>query len=147
MMNTDAFRLARAGVVLFLLGLLLGGAIPLFTNPRMALSAHLTAVQCGTALVAFGLLWAHVGLAPRLSAMLSHAIWLSIYALVLGLSLAAAFGASQALPMASAGYSAQPWQETLVTSLVLGSSAVITIAIAVWLWGWRASRTIESGGK
>ena len=140
-MNEDASRLARCGVALFLIGLLIGGAIPMFTNPRMALSAHLTAVQCGTALVAFGLLWAKVELASRMSSVLSNAIWLSIYALVLGLSLAAAFGASQSLPMAGAGHEALPWQEMLVTVLVLGSSAVMTIAIAIWLWNWPLRKT------
>lgn len=142
MMNKDAHRLARSGVILFLLGLLLGAAIPLFTNPRMALSAHLTAVQCGTALVAFGLLWPHVHLTGRLSTALSNAIVLSIYVLTLGLSLAAVFGASQALPIAGAGHQGLPWQELVVTVLVLGSSLVMTIAIAVWLWKWKAQRSL-----
>jgi (hydroxyamino)benzene mutase len=143
-MNPHAFRLARTGVLLFVVGLILGGAIPLFTNPRMALSAHLTATQCGIALVAFGLLWPHVGVPERWSALLSHTIWLSIYTLTLGLTLAAAFGASEALPIAGAGHKAKPWQEAMVTSLVLGSSAAMLVALAAWLVSWRYKRNMLS---
>lgn len=52
-----AIFLAKAGLWLFLAGLLIGAAIPKFTSPRLALSAHLTAVQSGTALLAIGWFW------------------------------------------------------------------------------------------
>ena len=53
-MQTALFKL---GLVLFLLGLLTGFAIPALKNPRMALSSHLEAVLNGMFLVLLGLLW------------------------------------------------------------------------------------------
>jgi hydroxylaminobenzene mutase len=53
------------GAVLFLIGLGQGGLIPFFTNPRMALSAHLAAVQSGMALMIFGVIWALVVLPEK----------------------------------------------------------------------------------
>src|ERR1700753_4150644 len=44
------------GLVLFLLGLLTGFAVPAVKNPRMALSSHLEAVLNGMFLVLLGLL-------------------------------------------------------------------------------------------
>ena len=39
--------LLRNGFVVFLLSLLVGLAIPLFLNPRMALAAHVTGLMFG----------------------------------------------------------------------------------------------------
>ena len=50
-------QLIILGVVLFLIGLIQGALIPFFHNPRMALSAHLAAVQSGMAMVIFGIIW------------------------------------------------------------------------------------------
>jgi hypothetical protein len=60
-MQTVLFEL---GLVLFLLGLLTGFAVPALKNPRMALSSHLEAILNGIFLVLLGLLWPHVDL-PR----------------------------------------------------------------------------------
>lgn len=49
--------LVAAGPALFLLGLLQGAAVQSFANPKMALSAHLTAVQRGLALMIVGVIW------------------------------------------------------------------------------------------
>lgn len=48
--------LCFAGLLLFMLGLLNGFAIPRLQSPRLGLSAHLAAVQSGTFLIAIGLL-------------------------------------------------------------------------------------------
>jgi len=45
------------GVLLFLLGLLIGLLIPMMTNPRMGLSAHLEGIMNGMFLVILGLIW------------------------------------------------------------------------------------------
>jgi len=50
------------GVLLFFIGLIQGALIPYFHNPRMALSAHLAAVQSGMAMIIFGLIWALLNL-------------------------------------------------------------------------------------
>ena len=59
-MQTVPFTL---GLVLFLVGLLTGFAVPTLKNPRMALSSHLEAVLNGMFLVLLGLLWPHIDLA------------------------------------------------------------------------------------
>src|ERR1700749_3933021 len=58
-MQTVLFTL---GLVLFLLGLLTGFAVPTLKSPRMALSSHLEAVLNGMFLVLLGLLWPHIHL-------------------------------------------------------------------------------------
>ena len=50
-------QLCWHGALLFLLGLLVGGLVGTFANPRMGLSAHLAAVQNGMFLLIAGLLW------------------------------------------------------------------------------------------
>lgn len=49
-------RLMRLGVILFILGLLTGLAIPMLTNPRMGLSSHLEGVMNGTFLLVLDLI-------------------------------------------------------------------------------------------
>ena len=133
-----AMRLAKSGLLLFIAGLVLGALIPAFASPRLALSAHSTAVQTGTALIVFGLLWPHTGLRPRASMILSNAIWMSTYALVTGLSLAAIFGATRLEPIASGGRVGEAWQETILAILVPGGSLVLLVACVVWLLLWRS---------
>lgn len=130
-------RLAKSGLWLFLFGLALGAAIPYYSSPRLALSAHTTAVQSGVALIAFGLLWPHGRLAPRASMLLSNALWLSTYALVAGLTLAAVFGATRLEPIASAGRVGSPAQEAVLVILILGGSLGMLAACAGWLILWR----------
>ncbi|MEO6217134.1 MAG: hypothetical protein ABIO86_13975 [Sphingomonas sp.] len=119
-----------SGAILFLLGLLQGAAVHLFANPRMALSAHLTAVQSGLALMITGVVWGAVSLKPGLQNASRWLIIVSMYALWLGLTLSAASGASEALPIAGAGHSAGRFVETVVSGVVLGSSGLMT---AGWL--------------
>ena len=87
--------LCFAGVLLFLFGLLTGFVIPSFRSPRIGLSAHLTGVQSGTFLIAFGLLWPKLMLWPAWSTVIGHAMWISLYVIYASLVLAAAFGAGR----------------------------------------------------
>jgi hydroxylaminobenzene mutase len=106
--------LLASGATLFLLGLIAGLLVMVVRNPRMGLSAHLEGVGNGTFLMVVGLLWSHLRLSPRQQ---TATFWLLLYgtfanwAFVL---LGAAFGISRAAPIAGAGFSAAPWQETLV---------------------------------
>ena len=129
-MTTFDRPLLVAGALLFLFGLLQGAAIDLFVNPRMALSAHLTAVQSGTAVMVVGAIWSAVSLSLRIAAVSRWSIILGMFGLWTGLTLAAATGASAALPMAGEGYEAEPMIETLVSAMVLGSSG---LTILGWL--------------
>jgi (hydroxyamino)benzene mutase len=119
-----------AGAILFLLGLLQGGVIQSFTNPRMALSAHLTAVQCGMALMIAGLVWPAVSLSARAGKAAQWGIIFGMYGLWLGLDFSAATGASENLPIAGAGHQAGATTEALASALILGSSGIMILG---WL--------------
>src|SRR5262245_50315050 len=101
--RTQAHVLLIGGTSLFVLGLLNGYVIQLMAIPRIGLSAHLAGVQNALVLWAFGLMWPHVGLHGQRE---KFTVWLAIYgmyAIWLGLFLAAAWGASRAMPIAGAG--------------------------------------------
>lgn len=84
-----AQRIWQAGLGLFVFGLAFGFAIKALPNPRLALSAHLNAVQSGAFLIALGLLWPQLGVWPRAAAPLAHGTWLSFWVLEAGMVLAA----------------------------------------------------------
>lgn len=127
--------LVLAGAILFLLGLLQGAAVQSFANPRMALSAHLTAVQSGLALMIIGVIWPTVSLRAALLKATRWAVILGMYGLWLGLSLSAATGASNALPIAGAGYNADRLSEAGVSAIVLVSSGVMTLGWLLFVVG------------
>jgi (hydroxyamino)benzene mutase len=125
-MDEALLNLGRAGF--FTAGLLLGVAIPKMQNPRMGLSAHLTAVQTGPALIAFALFWHYLAVPQVWTSVLAYALVVSSFALVLGITLAGFTGASEALPIAGKGYQASRFQEQLVSFLVRGSSVVMAVS-------------------
>ena len=127
--------LVVTGAVLFLAGLLQGAAVDLHANPRMALSAHLDAVQSGMAVMLAGLLWSVSRLSGHAESVARWTLAIGMVGLWLGLSLAAATGASEALPMAGQGYSATPTAEQVVNVLILGSSTSLTVGWAIFVWG------------
>jgi len=125
--------LAKAGLWLFLVGLLIGAAIPKFTSPRLALSAHLTAVQSGTALLAIGWFWPQLTHGNAYGDVLGHALWISFWMLSAGLTLAAAWGASRVLPIAGAGYSATPLKERGASFVILAASLSLILVLGALL--------------
>ena len=127
--------LCFAGVLLFLLGLLTGFAIPAARSPRIGLSAHLTGVQSGTFLIAVGLLWPHLDLG-KWSGVIAHALWLSLYALWLSLVLAAVLGAGYGLPIAGQGITTTRGRQAVVSILLIGGSIVSAVAVAAILVTW-----------
>lgn len=133
-------RLCRAGVLLMLLGLATGALIPLFDNPRQGLAAHTAGVQNGMMLTLLGLLWRHLRLAARIERIAATAGAFSLYAIWIGLVLAAAFGTSRSTPIAGAGHAGAPWQEALVDVVFGAGSAGLLIALVAVLWGLRPSR-------
>ena len=114
----SAHRLWFYGVLLLLLGLVTGGFIPAFANPRMGLSAHLTAVECSLVLIVFGFLWPKLSLRPGLAGFALILNLVGTYALWLAFVLGAAFGTSESTPLAGAGFAGSPFQEGLVTTVL-----------------------------
>ena len=127
--------LCLSGVVLFLLGLLTGLAIPALRSPRIGLSAHLTGVQSGTFLIACGLLWPRLSLGSW-SGAVGHTLWVSLYAVWLSLLLAGFFGAGRGLPIAGQGITTTAMKQGVVSVLLIGGSLAVLVAVAAMLVGW-----------
>lgn len=76
-------RVTQSGLLLFFLGLPLGFLIHSLPNQRVALSAHLNAVQSGTALIVLGLIAPRLALSPRVATILATTLSLSFWGLEL----------------------------------------------------------------
>ncbi len=133
--TTAQRQLIAAGAILFLLGLLQGAVVQSFANPRMALSAHLTAVQSGMALMIAGVAWHAASLSQSASAAAKWTIIVGMFGLWMGLTMSAATGASNNLPIAGANHSADHATETLVSVIVLGSSTAMTLGWILFVAG------------
>lgn len=127
--------LAVIGGALFLAGLLQGLVVDHFPNPRMALSAHLDAVQSGMAVMIAAAFWSSVRLTPRLERVAWWALAVGMVGLWFGITMAAMTGASEALPMAGSGFAAHPPVEAVVNTVVIGSSLGLLLGWALFLWG------------
>lgn len=131
--SAHAQRLLQVGVLLFLLALVVGIAIPRFTLPRLALSAHLLGITQGTFLIAIGLLWPKLRFTPTQS-LVGHG--LAIYGCAAAWTanvLGAAWGAGASMvPMAAGGVRGTAFQE-LTIAVLLRSAAVCLIAMALLL--------------
>ena len=137
-MTNAADILCFAGVLLFLIGLLTGFAIPRCRSPRLGLSAHLTAVQSGAFLLGLGLLWPRLTLASAWSEVLANGTWASLYLIWLSLLLAAVFGAGRGLPIAGGGLTTTAGRQVAVTGLMaIGSLGIVATTVpllATWRW-------------
>lgn len=132
-MQTMLFTL---GLVLFLIGLLTGLAVPALKNPRMALSSHLEAVFNGMFLVILGLLWPHIHLSHAWGVMAVALIVYAGYANWLATLLAAAWGAGRKLaPIAAADHEASAPKEGLVSFLLTTLAVAIVLGVAIVIVG------------
>ncbi len=132
-MQTALFKL---GLVLFLLGLLTGFAVPVLKNPRMALSSHLEAVLNGMFLVLLGLLWPHTHLPNVLGVTAVVLIVYSAYANWVAALLAAAWGAGRKLaPIATADHEASAAKERFVSFLLVSLSPSIVVGVGIVIFG------------
>ena len=134
-LTPQARSLAITGAALFIAGLLQGAVVDQFANPRMALSAHLDAVQSGMAVMIAALFWHHAVLGTAAERVSRWTLAIGMVGLWVALTLSAMTGASQSLPMAGAGYAAEPTAEAIVSALVLASSGAIVIGWGLFLVG------------
>ena len=123
------------GALLFLIGLLQGALIPYFINPRMALSAHLAAVQSGMAVIIFGLLWELVSVSEKWKGLAYYTNIIGMYLVWFAISLAAIVGASRVLPIAGAGYSSSNVNETLVEIIIMAGAGLVVLSTAIIVFG------------
>jgi (hydroxyamino)benzene mutase len=138
-------RLMRAGIALFLLGLLTGFTLPLLANSRMGLSSHLEGVMNGTFLVVLGLLWPKLRLTDR---WLTAGFWLALYGTYVNWATtlaAAAWGAGGAMmPLSAPGRSGTPGQEALVKFGLISLSLGIVATCVIVLCGLRGTEPDEA---
>jgi hydroxylaminobenzene mutase len=99
----QAALLARVGLPLILLALVVGIPVPRFTVPRLALSAHLLGVLQALYLLVVGLLWPRLRFTAKQS---WPSFWLLVYGCVAALAanlLGALWGAGNTLlPLSAA---------------------------------------------
>ena len=132
-MQTVLFKL---GLVLFLLGLLTGFAVPALKNPRMALSSHLEAILNGMFLVLLGLLWPHIHLSNALALTAAVLIVYSAYANWLATLLAAAWGAGRRLaPIAAGDHETSAVKDGFVNFLLVSLALSIVIGVGLVIIG------------
>lgn len=135
--------LLRAGIVLFVLGLVTGFAVPLMAVPRLGLSSHLEGVMNGMVLVGLGLIWPRLTLSARTGSL---AFWLAIYGTFanwLATLAAALTGAAALMPIAGGGATGAPWAEQLVAALLISLSVAIVAASLFVLAGLRRPAATE----
>lgn len=128
-------RLIFSGMLLFLLGLFNGMAIPSFLNSKLGLSAHLSALQHGVVLIVFGLIWNRLQLSNKGQ---TWCYWLSVYSMYgiwIGLVLGAAWGTISGTPMAGAGFGTTASKEAIVNFLLNTGAISIVIATIQILYG------------
>jgi len=124
-------------MLIFGLGLLTGAVVPVMTNPRMGVAAHVGGVMSGMLLLLVGVIWGEIKLP---SSAEKAAFWLFLYASYTGWLaqlLAAWFGTSRATPISGAGYRGSAWQENLVYFVAISFSIAISLACILALWGLR----------
>jgi hydroxylaminobenzene mutase len=135
--SAPSLVLLRAGVVLFLIGLLTGFAIPSLAVPRLGLASHLEGVMNGMFLIALGLLWSRLDLPSWAGSVTFFAALYGTYANWLATLLAAAWGAAGLMPIAGGGLVGSAAAEAIVGALLLSLSLAMILVCLLVLWGLR----------
>lgn len=125
-----------SGLLLFVLGLLNGLIIPKSKSPRLSLSAHLTAVQSGTFLIAIAWALPYFNLSAPTSILLAWALSGSIFILWFAFFLAGLWGAGRNLSIAGLKSETGPVRQGIVTMLlglgVIGTTAASAFLLYQW---------------
>ncbi len=128
------------GVVLFLLGLFTGFAVPATANPRMALASHLEGVMNGIFLLVIGAIWQRLRLGLRAQRI---AFWLLAYGTYANWAttlLAAIWGAGEPMmPLAASGHTGTAMQEGLIAFGLISLSIAMVVVGPLLLWGLRGT--------
>lgn len=131
-----ATLLFALGLVLLLLGLLTGLAVPALTNPRMGLASHLQGMTNGPLLVIVGLLWPHVDLPQVLGMVTVVLLVYGTYANWLATQLGAIWGAGRRFaPEATGDHTASRAKETVVDGLLLTLAPAMIVAVILLIVG------------
>ena len=127
----QADRLLFFGILLFLFGLVIGLFIPVMTNPRMGLSAHLEGIMNGMFLVILGLIWNKLVLNQK---WITSAYWLTLYgsfANIVAVFIAAITGAGKMMPIANGKEGTVPVEGFISFLLISLSLAMIFVCLII----------------
>jgi hydroxylaminobenzene mutase len=131
----------RAGILLFLLGLVSGLVIPAMENPRMGLTSHLEGVINGTFVLALGAVWSQLNLGLLSQKILFGITVYGSYANWLATLLAGFWGAGAAMmPIAGGGFTGTQVQEGLIAFALISLSIGMLVASVMVLVGLRGAR-------
>lgn len=140
MLAREGRRLMRLGVALVLVGLFTGLAIPALAVPRLGLSAHISGVLGGLALLVLGLVWPQLQLGPgasRTGTLLAAYAFLVAWAMPL---LGGLWGAgARMLPFAAGSAHGSAFQEGVIAVGLTTSALAVISLFALVLWGLRGS--------
>lgn len=141
--DRQAHRLIFLGVLLFLLGLLAGFAVPYVANPRMGLTTHLEGVMNGLFLVALGLIWHRVALRPRAAGITVGLALYGSFANYAAVLIAAITGAGAMMPMAG-GAEGTAVQEAVISFLLISLSLAMVAVCGLVLVGLGRPRAAQA---
>lgn len=128
--------LITLGLVLFLLGLLTGLAVPTFKNPRMAVASHLQGMTNGPFLVLVGLLWPRLELNAPWDLVAVCSLVYGTYANWLATQLGALWGAGYRFaPGATGDHRAPAVRERIVDVLLLTLAPAMVIGTVILIVG------------
>ena len=137
-------RLLFFGILLFLFGLVIGLFIPMMTNPRMGLSAHLEGIMNGMFIVILGLIWNKLVLTDK---WITAAFWLTLFgsfANLVAVSIAAITGAGKMMPIAN-GKEGTFVIEGLISFLLISLSLAMIFVCLIVLIGLYRYKKQPSG--
>jgi (hydroxyamino)benzene mutase len=134
----------QLGFVLILLALLTGLGVPLFTNPRLGLAAHVVGITGGLVLIALGALAGSFALGPRGAAVMMWSWVYAAYANWAGSVLGAMTGASRLTPIAGAGTAGGALAETVVAVVLQSLAVTALIGTSLAVWGFRKSSALRT---
>jgi hydroxylaminobenzene mutase len=124
------------GLILFLLGLVTGVAIPALKNPRMGLASHLQGMTNGPFLIVVGLLWPHLDLTHVWQVVCLALLAYGAYANWLATQLAAIWGAGRKFAPGAAGdHAASAAKERLVNILLVSLAPAVIAATVILIVG------------
>lgn len=124
------------GLILFLLGLLTGLAVPALKNPRMGVSSHLVGMTNGPFLIVVGLLWPRLDLSHAWQVVTIVLLAYSSYANWLATQLGALWGAGHKFaPGATGDHRASATKERTVDFLLVSLAPVMIAATVLLLVG------------
>jgi hydroxylaminobenzene mutase len=132
-------RLVRHGLLLFLLGLITGFAIPGMSNPRAGLAGHMEGVMNGMFLVVVGLAWSELRLPGRTGRVVSWLLLFGTYANWGATTASGILGTSKGTPIAGAGFHATAIAEHGVYGLLVLVGLTMTVScLGLVVGAWRA---------